>query len=488
MKLQNSASEFEDSYSEFAVYNSSGRLLQGSERFKETWEYSELAKQLDIKRSALYAEFRGHELLLGCSLLVKIRKGREERVVFIECFPKEAVTEAPGWINKFYANAKSRTEGLQSIRYQVIGLWKEGDIFDLSIPKNPKSSKSPKNPKGSKSPKNSKSAGNFPDYLERKVLSREGVSILTQGLSSGLFLLAGLIFSLKSVLFPGFSLALSLYPSKTDISVGPGELDPDFSFEGGEIRISSAHNKKENPEEKNEITERIQEEGLKEYENISNYNHFNLDHPVGSASPKIQETSSKKNKIWQKKKIAGYTCCFFLFLMAGLLILSKAGLEPGFLSFNISKNNSTDFPPFRVQVEIRGDINPRIQDLRNENTSKMQLPVSSFPGNGSSNRSSVNPVERTQESSHKPKNLVKETNNSSEVSDEVAGSIAGAGNGAARNESTGNGTLESQNVENQNVENQNIETGIPKNEGNGSEIPENKSVENDILENKKYRK
>ncbi|HII92573.1 MAG TPA: hypothetical protein HA262_10520 [Methanosarcina sp.] len=219
MKLQNSASEFEDSYSEFAVYNSSGRLLQGSERFKETWEYFELAKQLDIKRSALYAEFREHELLLGCSLLVKIRKGREERVVFIEYLPKEAVTEAPGWINKLYADAKSRTEGLQSIRYQVIGLWKEGDIFDLSIPKSPKSSKNPKNPKDLKSPKNSaspknlESAGNFPDCLERKVLSREGVSILTQDLSSGLFLLAGLIFNLKPVLFPGFSLALSLYPS-----------------------------------------------------------------------------------------------------------------------------------------------------------------------------------------------------------------------------------------------------------------------------------
>lgn len=488
MKLQNSASEFEDSYSEFAVYNSSGRLLQGSERFKETWEYSELAKQLDIKRSALYAEFRGHELLLGCSLLVKIRKGREERVVFIECFPKEAVTEAPGWINKLYADAKSRTEGLQSIRYQVIGLWKEGDIFDLSIPKNPKSSKSPKNsasPKNSKSlknsasPKNLENDGNFPDILERKVLSREGVSILTQDLSSGLFLLAGLIFKLKSVLFPDFSLALSLYPSKTDISVGPGEFDPDFLFEGGEIRISSVHNKKENPEEKNEITERIQEEGLKEYENISNYNYFNSDHPVGIASSKIQEASSKKNKIWQKKKIAGYTCCFFLFLMAGLLVLSKAGLEPGFLSFNISKNNGTDFPPFRVQLEIREDINSQTQDLRNENTSKRQLPVSSFPGDGSSNRSSVNSVERAQNSSHKLKDLVKEINNSSEVGNEVAGSSAGAGNGAARNESTGNGTLE-----NQNLENQNIEMGVPKNKGNGCGIPENKSVENDIQESK----
>ncbi|HII92572.1 MAG TPA: hypothetical protein HA262_10515 [Methanosarcina sp.] len=144
------------------------------------------------------------------------------------------------------------------------------------------------------------------------------------------------------------------------------------------------------------MTDQIQEEDLKKYKNI-----VNLDDMPGSVFPKTLEEPSKKNKIWQKKKIAGYACCFFLFMMAGLLILSKAGLEPGFLSFNISKNNGTYFPLFRVQLEIREDINSQTQDLRNENTSKMQLPVSSFPGNGSSNWSSVNLVERAQNSSHK---------------------------------------------------------------------------------------
>lgn len=81
---------------------------------------------------------------------------------------------------------------------------------------------------------------------------------------------------------------------------------------------------------------------------------------------------------------------FFLFLIAGLLILSKTGLELTFPSFNISKNNDTNFPSFRVQLEIRGDISPRIQDLRNENTSNTQLQLSSSPGGGSSNLSSVN--------------------------------------------------------------------------------------------------
>ena len=446
MKLQNSASEFEDSPSEFedspsefedshsgfAVYSSSGKLLQGSGRFKEAWEYSELAKQLDIKRSALYAEVRGRELLLGCSLLVKIRKGREERAVFIECFPKEAVTEIPGWIRRFYADAKNKTEGLQSIRYQVIGLWKEGDIFDLFPPK---------------------SAGNLPDCLEKKVLLGEEVSVWTPDLSNGLFLLAGLIFKLKSIIFPGFSFALSLYPSQTDISAGPGETDPDFTFEDGKIRASAAHDNKANPVE---MRKRVQKESLKEYRNA-----FNLDDVQGSDFPKIMETPPKKNKTWQKKRIAGYACCFFLFLIAGFLILSKAGLEPTFPSFNISKNNDTNYPPFRVQLELRGDINPRIQYLKNENTPNTQLPIYSSPGCGSFNLSSVNLDDRAENVSPKLKYLIKEINNSSEV-DNASVSNGTAGNESAENESAGN-----ESAGNVTLENKNLENKIPENESNG---------------------
>lgn len=413
MKLQNSASEFEDSHSEFAVYSSSGKLLHGSGRFKEAWEYSELAKQLDIKRSALYAEVRESELLLGCSLLVKIRKGREERAVFIECFPKEAVTESPGWIRRFYADAKNQTEGLQSIRYQVIGVWKEGDIFDLFPPK---------------------SAGNLPDCLEKKVLSGKEISVWTPDLSNGLFLLTGLIFKLKSIIFPGFSFALSLYPSQTDISAGPGETDPDFTFEGGKIRASAANDKKANPVE---MRGKIQKESLKEYRNA-----FNLDDLSGSDFPKTSEAPSKKNKTWQNKRIAGYACCFFLLLIAGFLILSKAGLEPTFPSFNISKNNDTNFPPFRIQLEIRGNINPQIQDMRNENTPKTQLPMYSSHGGGSSNLYSVNLDDRAENVFPKLTYLIK-TNNSSEV-----------GNAGVSNESAGDVTLENKNLENGILENQ----------------------------------
>lgn len=449
--MQNSAYEFEDSHSEFGVYSSSGKLLQGSGRFKEACEYSELAKQLDIKRSALYVEVLGHELLLGCSLRVKIRKGREERAVFIECFPKEAVTKAPDWINKYYAGAKNRTEGLQSIRYQVIGLWKEGDIFDLATPKSPTS------------------AENLPDCLEKKVISREEVSILTPDLSSGLFLLADLIFNLKSGLYPGFSLALSLYPSQTDISAGPGEPDPDFTFEGGKIRASTAHDKKANPVE---MTDQIQEKGLKKHKNV-----FNLDDMPCSVFPKTLEEPSKKKKTWKKKKIAGYACCFFLFLIAGLLILSKAGLEPTFPSINISKNNDTNFPPFRIQLEIRGEINPRIQDLRSENTSKTQLPISSFPGGGSPNLSSVNLDERAENVSLELQDLIKENSNSSEIGN------AGGGNVTAGNESVGNVILEKQSLDNGILENQSLDNRIPENKSTVNGTLENKNLEDKVLEN-----
>ncbi|AKB51528.1 hypothetical protein MSBRW_2275 [Methanosarcina barkeri str. Wiesmoor] len=449
-EYEDSASEFEDSHSDFAVYSSSGRLLQGSGRFKEVWEHSELAKQLDIKRSALYVEVRESELLLGCSLLVKIRKGREERAVFIECFPKEAVTESPGWINRFYADAKNRTEGLQSIRYQVIGLWKEEDIFSFFPPK---------------------SAGNLPDCLEKKVISREEISVWIPNLSNGIFLLTGLIFKLKSIFFPGFSLSLSLYPSQTNISAGPGELDPDFTFEGGKILASAAHDKKANLE-MDETIGRVQKKGLKEYKDV-----FNLDDMSGVDFPKSPEEPSKKNKTWKKKKIAEYACCFFLFLIAGFFILSKAGLEPTFLSFNISKNNDTNFPPFRIQLEIRGDINSRVQYLRDKNTSNPQLPTSKSRGGGSPNLSSVNLEDKAENDSLELQDLIKETNNSSEVGN------AGVGNASVGNAGVGNGTAGNESAENVTSENKNLENGIPENESNGYGILENKNVENEALEN-----
>jgi hypothetical protein len=318
-------------------------------------------------------------------------------------------------------------------------LWKEGDIFTLSPPE------SPENP---------------PDCLERKIILGEEVSVWTPDLSSGLFLLTSLIFKLTPVIFPGFSFALSLYPSRTGISAGPGESDPDFTLEGGELQASAVHNKKANLGVE-ETTSRVQKEGLKEYKNV-----FNLDDASGSDFPKTPEEPSKKNKTWKKKKIAGYSCCFFLFLIAGLLIFSKAGLEPTFPSFNISKNNDTDFPLLRVQLESRGEKIYPMQDLREENPSKTQLPISSSHDGSSSNLSSVNLDDRAENVSPELQGLIKETNNSSEVGN------AGAGNGTEGNESIGNGIMENKSVEN----------GIAENESTVNGTLENKNIENEVIE------
>jgi hypothetical protein len=67
--------------SEYGLYNSTGQLLKGNELFEQ---YSELAKQLDTKRSAFYLQFRENEIIFGSSLIVKAENGREERVVFIQ--------------------------------------------------------------------------------------------------------------------------------------------------------------------------------------------------------------------------------------------------------------------------------------------------------------------------------------------------------------------------------------------------------------------
>lgn len=314
MKLQNLA--FEDSSYKFGVYSSSGELLLGSEKFRESSEHAELAKQLDIKRSALYAEVRDNEVLLGCSLLVKILKGREERAVFIKCFPDEAVTQEPNWINKFYTDAITQTEELQSIKYQVIGLWKEGDILTLSSLENPV---------------------NPPTCLERKVLSGEQVSVWTHDLSGGISLLAYLIFKLKSVLLPSFSFALSLYPCNTNISAGPGEFDFDFTLEGGEI-LSYAVDKSANSEE---MLSQIQKDGIKEQKDILDTNNL-----PGSNYSKARYVNRKKDKVEQRTKIVIYVCSFFLFLLLvlkflllivglllliiRLLLLSKISLELAF--------------------------------------------------------------------------------------------------------------------------------------------------------------
>lgn len=450
--MQNSASESRDSFLEFGVYSSSGRLLHGSEKFKEAWEHSELAKQLDIKRSALYAEVRSSEVLLGCSLLVKIHKGREERAVFMECLPEEIVTREPGWIDKFYTDAKTRTEELQSIRYQVIGLWKEGDLFSLSP---------------------QESSRTLTTSLERKILSGEQVSIWTPDLPDGISFLACLISRLKHIDFQGFSLALSLYPSGTDISAGPGETDPDFTLERGEVRASEVPDEKVNPEE---AIGQIQKEVAQEQKIV--YSPDSAPDPdivSGRDSSKTQKLSPKKSKTRQKEKIAGYTCCFLLFLIAGLLLLPKAGLELPFPSLSVSINSDRDSFSFQVQLETMSENSSKLKETKDENKSETRLQVSGSPSDSSSNLSQVPLYSKTGNLSPQLQDIRKETSNKSEVNNK------NPYRDSAGNESMGNGATGNRSMKNEIPENESIGNGILENR-NGT--LENRTMGNELLENK----
>ncbi|KKH46960.1 hypothetical protein [Methanosarcina sp. 1.H.A.2.2] len=235
---------------DFGVYNSTGKLLAGNKNFEE---YAELAKQLDIKRSALYVETRKGEIFLGCSLLVKITRGREERVVFIASYAPEEITydttsifsssaastsistsssstastsiSTPasssiptsdmGLIKRFYREAKSHVENLETIRYQVLGLWEAGDLEGIHTTGVPTKSIA---------------------YPAGKLLSGQRVSVRTSDLSNGIPFIGSLISKFSPLNFLDFSFALSLSPSPVDSSVSPGEPDPDFYLESGEVR------------------------------------------------------------------------------------------------------------------------------------------------------------------------------------------------------------------------------------------------------------
>ncbi|MCQ1536822.1 hypothetical protein FTO70_14305 [Methanosarcina sp. KYL-1] len=247
--MHSSASDFRP---DFGVYNSSGKLLAGNESFEG---YAELAKQLDIKRSALYVETRKNEILLGCSLLVKIKMGREERAVFIANYaPEEIISRATSspvsistptyaasaasdtsadtsssvsttasdtaWIKRFYGEAKTRLENLETLKYQVLGLWEAGDLEEIHA--------------------TDINAVGIPEkslaYPAGKLLSGQRVSVRTAGLSDGISFMGSLISKLGPLHSTGLSFALSLYPSPSDVSVSPGEPDPDFHLGSGEIR------------------------------------------------------------------------------------------------------------------------------------------------------------------------------------------------------------------------------------------------------------
>ncbi|MDD3051950.1 MAG: hypothetical protein PHR06_12520 [Candidatus Cloacimonetes bacterium] len=206
--------------SAYGIYNSTGQLLKGNEHFEQ---YTELAKQLDTKRSAFYLESRVDKIILGCSLSVKADSGREERVVFIHVHDnlpsqyKITPYDIP-FLKKFYERIKSEIETLNSSKYQLVGLWEENDYKHIEY---------------------RKIHDDILIYTAGRINSGKKVSVKISELS------AGLSFVLKLVTMLGhrdpLMFDVSQYPSNSEVSVSLIKPNPDFEIkENGEYRLINA--------------------------------------------------------------------------------------------------------------------------------------------------------------------------------------------------------------------------------------------------------
>ena len=194
--------------SDYGIYNSTGQLLKGNTLFEH---YTELATQLDTKRSAFYLESKENELIFGCSLSVKAENGREERVVFIQVYKnlplQDEIVSDIKLLKQFYERVKFEVENLDVKKYKLVGFWEEGDfkyIKETPIEKE------------------------VLEYTAGKIRSRKKVSVKISELSSGLSLILKLITILRHRFT--FVFDVSQYPSEADVSISFIKPNPDFEI------------------------------------------------------------------------------------------------------------------------------------------------------------------------------------------------------------------------------------------------------------------
>ena len=190
------------------IYNSTGKLLKGNELFER---YTELAIQLDAKRSAFYLESSENNIIFGCSLSVKADNGREERVVFIQINKNISLRDQIDFevqlLNKFYKRVKYEVENIGLKKYRLVGLWDEGDFLNI---------------------KEGSIEKDFLDYTVGKLNSDKKVSIRITELSNGLSFILKLINRFRNRL--SFTLDISQYPSESDVSISLMKQNPDFEI------------------------------------------------------------------------------------------------------------------------------------------------------------------------------------------------------------------------------------------------------------------
>ena len=197
--------------SDFFIYNSTGRIISGDQDLNE---YSNLAKQIDAKRNALFFELIENNtvLILGCSVRVEQVGGREERIVCIGIYSDFHGHEEKV-IKEFYERVTVEINDIQKFEYRLIGLWEENDL---------------------------KNCGNLQDidinenitkYIYGKLVANEKVSIKSRDSLVAVLIINSIFLKLKSFLKYDFKFTTSQYPFETDISISPIEPNPDFELD-----------------------------------------------------------------------------------------------------------------------------------------------------------------------------------------------------------------------------------------------------------------
>jgi len=231
--LRNSASnpldETPKNFAPSGIYNSTGQLLKGNKFFGQ---YTELATQLDTKRSAFYLKSKenGNEVIFGCSLSVKADNGREERVVFIQAYKNLYSQTKVGSdihllkqfsdiqsLKHLYERVESEVESPDLKKYSLIGLWDKEDFKHI---------------------REIKIEDDVLEYTAGKICAGKKVSVKISELSSGLSLVLRLIERLRYRCT--FSLDVSQYPSETGVSLSLIKPISDFEIgENGKCRAFS---------------------------------------------------------------------------------------------------------------------------------------------------------------------------------------------------------------------------------------------------------
>ncbi len=208
----------QNSVSDFFVYNSTGKLLSKDGDIYSN-EYSDLAKQIDSKRNALYFELfhNNGTLILGCSVMVEEVGGREERIVCVGKYSGYNSYDSKQ-IRQFYETVFAEISQLQKLEYSVVGLWEENDINDFVRLQELNAD------------------GSVMDYIYGKLLANEKVSVKSVSAVNAVSLISSIFTTAGNSLEADLKFTASQYPYESDISICPIEPNPDFELDEFDLK------------------------------------------------------------------------------------------------------------------------------------------------------------------------------------------------------------------------------------------------------------